>query len=86
MDCAGFDVSHVLIGDDRERQLAEQLAERTSQVLSTAQLAPSAAALPPTQRALAEICVLQRLVMLAAVSRGQAIDEAVFTRQDTKLR
>lgn len=85
MDCAGSDVTHLLIGNDRERQLADQLAERTSQVLSTTQLAPDAAELPLTQRALAEVCVLQRLVALAADSRKQSIDEAVFVRQDTKL-
>jgi glucosamine--fructose-6-phosphate aminotransferase (isomerizing) len=95
MDCAGSDVSHIVIGGRREMELAHQLRERTEAILvvTTAdEPSPDGVArvevpgdLTPSQRALVEVCVLQQLVAETARARGNAIDDAVFVRVDTKL-
>ncbi|KRC47087.1 sugar isomerase [Leifsonia sp. Root227] len=95
MDIAGGPVSHILIGGERELQLARQLQEKTDSVLIvTDESTPTPfgvptvtvpAGLTPSQRALVEICVLQELVAAAATVRGNSVDDTVFTRQDTKI-
>lgn len=95
MDAAGEGVAHVVIGGARERQLVEQLEERASATLFLAEAlhlrgdAPFEVAVPAGltdgQRALVTVCLLQQLVSETARVRGNAVDEAVFVRQDTKL-
>lgn len=95
MDIAGGAVSHVLLGDEREAQLAVQLRERTeATLLLTTRTSVDAEAGPavrvpggltPCQRALVEVCVLQELLSLTASARGTSVDASVFVRQDTKL-
>lgn len=87
MDCAGSDVAHLLIGDDRERRLALQLRERTDRVFLASDhldLQPGGH-WTPTQKSLLEVGMLQGLVSATAQVRGNPVDESVFVRQDTKL-
>lgn len=92
MDCAGSDVAHIVIGDQRERQLADQMTDRSGRIMlvsdrygsdGMSSLVPGG--LPVRQRALVSVCLLQRLVAATAQVRGNPIDDAVFTRQDTKI-
>ena len=95
MDCAGQATSHLVLGDEREHQLAHQLRQKPTGVLVlTASDGPAAAdayrirvpdGLTVAQRALLEVCVLQELVAETAAVRGNPVDEVAFTRQDTKL-
>jgi fructoselysine-6-P-deglycase FrlB-like protein len=95
MDIAGGKISHILIGGQREIQLAQQLGEKTKSILLvTDGTTPTPAPIPtvtvpagltPSQRALVEICILQELVAAAADVQGNPVDDTVFTRQDTKI-
>ena len=87
MDCAGSDVTHLLIGGDREHRLATQLRERTDRVLLTSDHLDDRATdhWTLTQRALIEVGMLQGLVSATAQVRRSPIDEPVFVRQDTKV-
>lgn len=87
MDCAGSDVTHLVIGGDRERRLALQLRERTDRVfLATDHLDHQPGEhWTPTQQALLEVGMLQGLVSATAQVRGNPVDESVFVRQDTKI-
>lgn len=95
MDVAGGDVSHIVVGGARERQLVDQLSERAGAALLLAEREhlrgdrPYEVVLPKglseSQRALVSVCILQELVAQVALVRGNAIDDAVFVRQDTKI-
>jgi fructoselysine-6-P-deglycase FrlB-like protein len=87
MDCAGSDVTHLLIGGDRENRLATQLRERTDRVLLTSDHLDDQ---PDdhwtfTQQALIEVGMLQGLVSATAQVRRNPVDDPVFVRQDTKV-
>lgn len=92
MDCAGAQLTHLVIGRQPEAQLADQLAERSNRIImmsdtcgidGAAPIVP--ANLPVLQRVLLSVCVLQRLVAATAEVRGNPVDDAVFTRRDTKV-
>ncbi|MFI6346110.1 SIS domain-containing protein [Streptomyces sp. NPDC050560] len=95
MDSAGPRTGHILIGADREARLARQLVERGAGVLAVAEAATEfppgvhRVSVPPgltaPQRALVEVCVLQRLVAAVAGVRGNPVDEVAFRREDTKI-
>lgn len=92
MDCAGSQLTHLVIGRHPEAQLTDQLAERSNRIIlmsdtcgigGAAPILPTD--LPVLHRVLVSVCVLQRLVATTAQVRGNPIDDAVFTRQDTKI-
>lgn len=92
MDCAGPATSHVLFGGAREGLLAEQLAEKDVPVLLVTDEDVDAPAtvvripvLPPTQRVLVEVALLQRLVQHTAAAAGKDLEARAFTRYDTKV-
>lgn len=97
MDCAGSSTAHVVVGGARERRLVEQLAERTSNLLL---LVPAGEAHPavdadvidvpvPNGDAVAFVIVAtmlaQELTLATSLEAGVDVDEAVFTRLDTKV-
>lgn len=93
MDCAGPATAHVLIGREREAQLAEQLGEKNVPILlitdrpldvpvATVVRVPE---VPVVQRAVLESVVLQRLVLEVSRLRGLDIERRAFVRQDTKV-
>lgn len=92
MDCAGPATAHVLIGREREAQLADQLAEKGVPILLITDRAVTAAArivrvpeLPVVQRSILEAVVLQRVVIEVSRLRGLDVEQRAFVRQDTKV-
>lgn len=93
MDCAGRRTSHLLFGRSREGILAEQLAEQKAPTLLITDDDVSAPAsviripsgLSPSRRALVEIVLAQRLVLLVSEANGVSVDSTVFRRLDTKV-
>jgi len=92
MDCAGPATSHVLFGGAREGLLADQLAEKDVPILLVSDEEVDASAtviripsLPPTQRVLVEVALLQRLVQHTAAAAGKDVEARAFTRYDTKV-
>jgi glucosamine--fructose-6-phosphate aminotransferase (isomerizing) len=91
MDCAG-PTSHVLFGREREGLLAEQLSERDVPILlvtDTDIAAPASIVripqLPPCQRAVVQVALVQRLVLHVGAVLGRDVDASVFRRLDTKV-
>ncbi|MEV6845133.1 SIS domain-containing protein [Actinoplanes sp. NPDC051411] len=85
---------HILLGDDREIQVARTLSESGRKVLliTTAVVAGAPnlwtvriPSLPAGQRAVVESIVLQSLAEAAAAARGIDIEEFVFHHEDTKV-
>lgn len=85
---------HILLGDDREVQVARTLSASGRKVLliTAAPIANAAdlwvvrlPSLPPGQRAVIESIVLQSLAEAAAAARGIDIEEFVFHHDDTKV-
>jgi glucosamine--fructose-6-phosphate aminotransferase (isomerizing) len=93
MDCAGPGTAHVLLGREREAQLADQLAEKNVPVLLVTDrpVTTSTATViripevPVVQRSILESVVLQRLVAEVSRARGLDVERRAFTRQDTKV-
>ena len=93
MESAGDGV-HVLLGDDRELQVAQTLSAAGHRVvLVSAEAVPDGPnlrtiripTLPPAQRAILEALVLQVLVERVAERHGVEIEEFVFHNADTKV-
>jgi glucosamine--fructose-6-phosphate aminotransferase (isomerizing) len=93
MESAGGGV-HVLFGEDREHEVAATLSNAGHRVIlvSTESISESETlrtvrlpAVPPAQRAILEILVMQLLVGEVATSRGIDVEEFVFTNADTKV-
>jgi len=94
MESAG-NCAHVIIGGDRERFLAHQLADAGHSVLLlTADDAVMPAAnlrilrlptLPVAQRALLEVVAMQALVERVSAARSVPIESFVFSHVDTKI-
>ncbi|MEN5072364.1 hypothetical protein ABE437_00965 [Isoptericola cucumis] len=93
MDCTGRATAHVLVGREREAQLADQLAEKGVPILlvtdrpvttSTATVVRIPEA-PVVQRSILETVVLQRVVTEVSRLRGLDVEQRAFVRQDTKV-
>jgi glucosamine--fructose-6-phosphate aminotransferase (isomerizing) len=91
MDCAG-PTSHVIFGREREGLLAEQLAERNVPILLVTDTDVTAPAsiiripqLPPSQRVVVQVALMQRLVLHVGSVLGRDVDASVFRRLDTKV-
>ncbi|MET7396607.1 SIS domain-containing protein [Dactylosporangium sp. NPDC005572] len=93
MESAGG-TAHVLIGDQREADVARTLAAAGhAVVLVTAEAAEPGPrfqvvrlpALPPSQRAILEAVVLQTLVAQTAARSGIDVEDFVFEHDDTKV-
>lgn len=92
MDCAG-PTSHVIFGREREGLLADQLAEKNVPILLVvdADVTATTASIiriptvPPSQRVILEVALLQRLVQHVADALDRDIEARAFTRYDTKV-
>lgn len=91
MDCAG-PTSHVIFGREREGLLADQLAERDVPILLVTDSDVTARAsvvripeLPPSQRGVVQVALMQRLVLHVGEALGRDVDASVFRRLDTKV-
>ncbi|MEV0621351.1 hypothetical protein AB0I81_49045 [Nonomuraea sp. NPDC050404] len=90
MESAGPRTAHVIIGDEREAELAAQLAGAGHLALYVGPCesdVPRVAVprIPPVARAIVENAVLQRLVAAVAEVRGVPVGEFRFSVGDTKV-